>query len=421
MSSYNKNQFEKPKELLSNSNSLIKCPLHPLANEPTAVLQGMDYKDWLVMGQQRSGEPELMVEVKDGLSAAINVVAAIVAFSNPVTAAGLAIIGTVLPVLWPENEESVQGIWKDFMNSTEKLIDEKIEKVVRNSALSTLEGLQEQLKNYAKFLKDWLENPSDQSFGGNVGDYFENTHSAFLGAMPHFKSAEHEILLLPVYAQAANLHLLLLRDAAIYGKEWGFPQSEIDLYYKLQSEYTEKYINHCVKWYNKGLKILKNRPNKLWHVVNKYHRNMTIKVLDTVALFSNYDTSKYPVEKNNPGRLPKLELTREIYTLLDSIANLVDVEEAERSLTRKPHLFTWLDGLQFYTKKTTTTHIPPVQCLSDIKNFYHYTYNNQSNNSKDDDAKRRLIFSGLDIYKLKTQRHLDKVMPSWGGDAEVFS
>ncbi|WP_396135563.1 insecticidal delta-endotoxin Cry8Ea1 family protein, partial [Bacillus thuringiensis] len=40
-------------------------------------------------------------------------------------------------------------------------------------------------------------------------------------AIPLFSIRNQEVPLLMVYAQAANLHLLLLRDASLFGSEWG--------------------------------------------------------------------------------------------------------------------------------------------------------------------------------------------------------
>ncbi|WP_176512405.1 insecticidal delta-endotoxin Cry8Ea1 family protein [Bacillus cereus] len=59
---------------------------------------------------------------------------------------------------------------------------------------------------------------------------------------------------LTVFAQAADLHLLLLRDAINFGASWGLPPDEImDQYNDLQ-RLTEVYTNYCTSTYDQGLK-----------------------------------------------------------------------------------------------------------------------------------------------------------------------
>ncbi|MEC2477456.1 insecticidal delta-endotoxin Cry8Ea1 family protein, partial [Bacillus cereus] len=58
--------------------------------------------------------------------------------------------------------------------------------------------------------------------------------------MPSFGSGpgshRDAVALLTVYAQAANVHLLLLKDAEIYGARWGLQQGQIKLYCRVGSE-----------------------------------------------------------------------------------------------------------------------------------------------------------------------------------------
>ncbi len=62
----------------------------------------------------------------------------------------------------------------------------------------------------------------------------------FVTAMPFFERSGDEMLLLAVYAQAANHHLLLLRDASLYRADWGLEPYNIANYYNRQKK--DRYI-----------------------------------------------------------------------------------------------------------------------------------------------------------------------------------
>lgn len=154
-----------------------------------------------------------------------------------------------------------------------------------------------------------------------------------------------EVPLLPIYAQAANLHLLLLRDASIFGKEWGLSSSEISTFYNRQVERAGDYSDHCVKWYSTGLNNLRGTNAESWVRYNQFRRDMTLMVLDLVALFPSYDTQMYPIKTT-------AQLTREVYT--DAIGtvhphpsftsttwynnNAPSFSAIEAAVVRNPHL-----------------------------------------------------------------------------------
>nr|WP_324656804.1 insecticidal delta-endotoxin Cry8Ea1 family protein [Bacillus cereus] len=62
---------------------------------------------------------------------------------------------------------------------------------------------------------------------------------------------------------------------------------------------TATYSNHCVEWYKKGLDELWSAGGyggDVWQDYNGFRREMSLSVLDFVALFPNYDTHLYPIE-----------------------------------------------------------------------------------------------------------------------------
>ncbi|MEK4787972.1 insecticidal delta-endotoxin Cry8Ea1 family protein [Bacillus sp. FSL K6-0073] len=257
--------------------------------------------------------------------------------------------------LWPS--KSVD-IWGEIMERVEELVDQKIEKYVKDKALAELKGLGNALDVYQQSLEDWLENRNDARTRSVVSNQFIALDLNFVSSIPSFAVSGHEVLLLAVYAQAVNLHLLLLRDASIFGEEWGFTPGEISRFYNRQVQLTAEYSDYCVKWYKIGLDKLKGTTSKSWLNYHQFRREMTLLVLDLVALFPNYDTHMYPIETT-------AQLTRDVYT--DPIAfNIVTSTgfcnpwsthsgilfyEVENDVIRGPHLFDILSSVEINTRR----------------------------------------------------------------------
>ncbi|MGI6836315.1 insecticidal delta-endotoxin Cry8Ea1 family protein, partial [Bacillus paralicheniformis] len=83
-----------------------------------------------------------------------------------------------------------------------------------------------------------------------------------------------------------------------------------------------------------------------WNLYNNFRRDMTIMVLDIVSSWPTYDPIQYPI-----GGIQS-ELTRALYTPIrgttyrsDSAQNTISA--IENRMIQKPHLFTWLNRIEF--------------------------------------------------------------------------
>ncbi|MEW4150002.1 insecticidal delta-endotoxin Cry8Ea1 family protein [Bacillus thuringiensis] len=346
---------------------------YPYANDPNTALQNIDYKDLLVMSQQCSGnlddlERDTSTAVITGMNIAGTLMWGFV--TGPVAGPVASVIvafSTLLPILLPESEDP-KKIWGEFMKHSEMLLDKKIADTEKERAFSTLQGFMNVLESYEEALNEWKKKP-DRSTALKVSTRFEIAHSSFLENMPHLQLPSYKTLLLSCYAQAANLHLNLLHQGAQLADEWSkdiqTTKSNQDYYEKLIQR-TEIYSDYCTETYREGLDQLKNAPNITWNIYNTYRRDMTLMVLDLIALFPLYDVRKYSIGG-------KTELTREVYT--DALTSKVmdkktNINEFENSLIRKPHLFSWLKGMNFATEKNLFRNN-----LSGIKNQYNLTGN----------------------------------------------
>ncbi|PHG14137.1 hypothetical protein COI63_09085 [Bacillus toyonensis] len=303
-------------------------------------------------------------------------------------ASGKRFLDSVLAILWPE--AAAQSKWEEFIALAEQLIQEKIAEYARGAAIAKLIGLKDVMMVYEGAFADWEKNQTDPQKQEAVRNEFRNANDIIVAAMPEFAIKNYEIQLLTVYAEAANLHLTLLRDASIYGLQWGMGQSEVDRHYTAQMSRTQTYTDYCVSWYDIGLEKAKKLKANIydrdqypwigagpppgypmsifqttedWNLFNNFRRDMTLQVLDLVAYWPTYDVKKYPIST-------QVQLTRDIYTNIWGIDN-TSVDKIEAQFVRPPHLVTHLDALDFYVDYNL--HFNGSENIMGERKVYNYT------------------------------------------------
>ncbi|MFY0521509.1 insecticidal delta-endotoxin Cry8Ea1 family protein, partial [Lysinibacillus sp. UGB7] len=338
------NQDKTTKIKILDDSSRISKRYNSHAEDSTAALQTMNYKDWL---NKCEVNPGAFVYNLEGLSTALTALEDVInSLKNPIDEAYLLLHSKLYNLYYPSVGSTT--IWRNLITHTEELLEKQLSETARENALFELSVIRSQLSSYISAFDFWKANPNNANAVDEVRHRFQSTHSEFVGAIPAFESyGDNTLLLLPVYAQIANLHLLLLREGVIYANQWHLSRAEGDLYHQNLLRYTEDYINHCSNWYDQGFNQF--RSNGDWNRFNNYRRFMTINVLDFISLFSNYDARMYSFPTN-------MELTREIYSdaLMDSTPQ--NLQNLESSLVRQPHFFTWLRGLTVSTYTATINH-----------------------------------------------------------------
>lgn len=310
---------------------------------------------------------------QEDISSIIGLVSSVIrSLGIPILGPALNVLKISLDLFWSKQDKDQNAIWEQMIKHTSDLINERITEKILSEATSKLAGLRKSLLEYEYALESFLKNRNQ--YGSNdkhvmasaetIRSYINTLHLKFSGdIIANFAINNYEIVLLPAYASAATLHLMLLRDVSIYGEELDFKLEDINFYYERQYKFTKDYVEYCIEYYNKGLDTQKDRG---WTHYNRYRRDMTLSVLDVIALFPNYDARIYPIAT-------KTEITREIYSdVINAHAYGViysDFQKNEDSFTRLPHLFTWLSKLNF----VTTSDFKPWIFLSGNRNFYSYT------------------------------------------------
>jgi len=223
----------------------------------------------------------------------------------------------------------METFWNNIIKYMEKMVDQKIETYHIEQIKAHLLGLTSQFKEYQKRISEFNQKKyTDRTLGELICNTLEDIHSAFIRIIPLFEIKEYKLVALPLYVQAAKLHLLILRDADIHGREWGMDEQVISSYKKSLKERINYYTSYAVDVYKSGLENRKKQeidynnpeyapPNPAfkyeyentikWNYVNDYINDMTISVLDIVALFPLFDSEHYSkrVQKTN---------SREFYT-----------------------------------------------------------------------------------------------------------
>ncbi|WP_197223327.1 insecticidal delta-endotoxin Cry8Ea1 family protein, partial [Bacillus thuringiensis] len=374
---------------------------YPLANNPNTSFQNMNYKDYL-------NDPMFLGETRDAQTAittSLEIISEILGFLGvPFVGPIIGFTNRLINLLWPRN---TTDIWNAFMDEVQALINESITKAVRSKAISELEGIHQVYRLYIEALNEWKDTPDNPFVQERVRTTFRDVNSIINYAMPSFRVQGFEIPLLVVYAQAANLHLVLLRDATLFGAGWGFTETNINDRYNEQVRVTNGYIDHCTKWYNEGLTRLKNN----WSKYHQFRREMTLMVLDLIALFPSHDARRYPMETS-------AQLTRDVYTdpigyrgnanFSDPWTNHVSFSKAESETIRPPHLFDTLESVEINTAKAMLPlndksymyywagHTVTSRLLDSSGNPLKYTYGSMTS------EKNLVSLPGKDVYRINS-------------------
>ncbi|MBE1293783.1 MAG: hypothetical protein GJ677_14970 [Rhodobacteraceae bacterium] len=208
------------------------------------------------------------------------------------------VLGGLLGLLWPESEEDV---WGQIRKKVEKLIDKKIADTVFRETTESLNGLERVLQDYVDEIG--VDDPT-QSL---IGDKFASALSQFEDSADSFMAEGYEILLLPLFAQMANMHLSLLRDAVCFGKDWGWNDKEVEDHHRYLVKAIRTYESHANKWFDEAIKPMPFMSEMIiFKEVNKKARELTLSVMDFAHYWSYFDPDNTP-----RGKVPPPQ--REIY------------------------------------------------------------------------------------------------------------
>jgi len=229
----------------------------------------------------------------------------------------------LLDCLWPESEKD---IWADIKKQVEELIDQKISDLVYQQVSEDLAGLNNNLGEYVWSLKS-----------GDTVTYTEQKWNELdtdiMQQLPHFQSEGYELLLLPLFTQMANMHLAILRDGVLNGKDWGWGQETIDHIQSRLTSTISTYSGYTMSTYNDYYDTLVSKTKGNQHktepfnTLNKFVRGMTGPVLDFVDVWPYYDCSVYPDMDSSVIPPPREIYSNAVGTSDDNPFKIVDTPE----------------------------------------------------------------------------------------------
>jgi hypothetical protein len=224
--------------------------------------------------------------------------------------AGLALVPDVGPILgglvkifWPSDNTDV---WGQIKAKVEALVDQKLDETVYSQLQAKLAGLQNVVNDYLLVRNSGAE-PVD------IRGQWRTTEDFFAEAEPEFQVKGYEVLLLPLFAQFANMHLSHLREGVQLGASWGMVENELERWQATLTSSIENYVIYANTTYGRGLAKTAESTKRNDHecqsfrALNRVRREMTLMVIDFAQLWPYFDPSLYP----KPVRVV---LEREIYT-----------------------------------------------------------------------------------------------------------
>ncbi|HFJ9287465.1 TPA: insecticidal delta-endotoxin Cry8Ea1 family protein [Bacillus toyonensis] len=342
-------------------------------------------------------------------------------YGQAIAAAG-GVVNVLLPVLWQEDSTAEK---QKLMCEVGSLINEKISQYAFAAATAYLEGLQRLLTVYNQTVKDWKDPNNKKSIykaAEDVREMFREVHSHFIVAMPMFKIEGFEVQLLPIYAEAATTHLILLQDVVKFGSQYGFDPKTIQSFYQYLVTSTEEYTDHCIATYTMGLEKARklnvnledrekypwmNGPLKdfqgiaNWNHFNEFRRNMTLLVMDLVATWPTLNPLLYP-------KPSKIQISRELYTDIQGTDitgifqnSAVTLESIERDFVRKPQLITSLKQIELFYD-TFDYNGTRLKKLNGIRQQYLYSASDTVNENLFGYSNKRLcVGSSSSIWQTK--------------------
>jgi hypothetical protein len=216
------------------------------------------------------------------------------------------LLSLLVDIFWPSGSHDSE-IWDSMEARVEALVNEKIQESVYAQAQADLEGLQKVLQDYAQAAKD----EDTPSF---ISDSWVAARSHFDRSIPNFRVTGSEVLLLPLWAQAANMHLTLMRDGWLFGQDWGWNDATRNTVLKDLQGLILDYTAWALRTFGQGMSSRLGTVNyhqcEPFRTSNDFHQQMVPAVLDLAQRWPLFDPTVYPA----PIAPDAVYLASEIYT-----------------------------------------------------------------------------------------------------------
>ncbi|REK76795.1 insecticidal delta-endotoxin Cry8Ea1 family protein [Paenibacillus paeoniae] len=199
------------------------------------------------------------------------------------------ILGPIFGKLFPNN--SAQQLIDTIMNEVRQYVTQQLEEDAYNRAYTDLEALRSRLQafdedvalDFSRFYQD--STVSQETINRDIQTYIDATYGDILLKIPGFTQKKYELVLLPLFAQAANLELVFIRDVISNQSKWNLPNPFVQKYKDRLKNRVILHTNHCTSTYETGFgqELARNQGAK--KVLN-FRKYMILNVLELANLWT---------------------------------------------------------------------------------------------------------------------------------------
>ena len=204
-------------------------------------------------------------------------------------------VGTMLSMLvnlfWPFGGKSA---WDQVRAEVEALIDTKIEQALFGVYVQKLDGLADGFKLY---LSAVASNDKTQML-----NYFDIAHFEMTAIAKELENPQFEWTFAPLFSVLAQLHIALLRDAVLHGRDWGWNaqsyQSVVDQTRAASKAYGAHLDVLSERYKDRYRPKVPSTPGRhrtaIYNAWQPYEQGRILLISDFQALLSASDPLRYP-------------------------------------------------------------------------------------------------------------------------------
>ncbi|WP_179877523.1 insecticidal delta-endotoxin Cry8Ea1 family protein [Bacillus cereus] len=228
-----------------------------------------------------------------------------------------------------------QKIWEQLEKAIEQIVDKKITEAMMSQLMQEIAGLADVLEEYRNAYdlyngKKLFNIPDKMTPGDYLINVFTTANLQFIQRIPTFQNSIYDVVFLPFFVHAAEMHILLIKDAAIHGQEWGMDETVHQKFKRDLKTLINKYSSYLLATYKKGLKEASEKKLEnndfptsnnqhhyintvRWNVINQYKRGMALTVFDFAYKWKYYQEVYQNNITLNPARTIYSDIAGSVY------------------------------------------------------------------------------------------------------------
>nr|CAA10671.1 Cry2Aa protein [Bacillus thuringiensis] len=191
---------------------------------------------------------------------------------------GKRILSELWGIIFPS---SSTNLMQDILRETEQFLNQRLNTDTLARVNAELIGLQANIREFNQQVDNFL-NPTQNPVPLSITSSVNTMQQLFLNRLPQFQIQGYQLLLLPLFAQAANMHLSFIRDVILNADEWGISAATLRTYRDYLRNYTRDYSNYCINTYQTAFRGLNTRL----HDMLEFRTYMFLNVFEYVSIWS---------------------------------------------------------------------------------------------------------------------------------------